>query len=422
MIGHNSAPRREGEGWIALHRSVIKHPIVGFGHPVKPHDPRRGSFSRAEAWIWLITEASFADRTFHGKDYTINLERGQLVGGRQHLAEVWNWSEKTVRGFLSKLQAELMITLATDEIRANRRANTPQIITLCKYLDYQLAKLDEGPTEGPTKGQQRANEGPTKGQIDNNDNNYNNVSVSYPPTPQLAPGGGDEAKELAIKEAVDRAVREAAERAEREAEERKQEAKKARAEKAAKTKAENEAVAQDAADLVAAYNARAVEQGWSVCEVVTPQRAKRLLKRVEEIGGRQAFERALDAVKLDDFLSGRRPGRDGSLFKLDIDRLLSDQSGLGDVLARLLEKSSAPAAEPTPVNGRSWGWWRGKEETLRGYPIDRWDGAIRDARPNGTWPWWMLGAPPGHPECLVPDVLVKRYGYAEIYRGSINHA
>jgi len=166
-IGHNGGPRDSSDGWFVLHRSMIDHPVVGFGQPVKPADPRRGSYSRAEAWIWLIQEASYSEHVFHGTDFSVTLEAGQLVGGRKHLSDVWNWTEKTVRGFLGKLQAELMITIVTDQIRAKRRANSPQVLTLCNYLQYQLRELVEGPTEGPTKGQRRANAGPTKGQTIN---------------------------------------------------------------------------------------------------------------------------------------------------------------------------------------------------------------------------------------------------------------
>ncbi len=84
--------------------------------------------------------------------------------------------------------------------------------------------------------------------------------------------------------------------------------------------------------------------------------------------------------------------------------------------------TAAPeGCDPEPVDGRVWGWWRGKEDILRGYDVERWDRAIKAAKPNGVWPWWILAAPPGHPECLVPNELVEHYGYREIYRGGIRH-
>jgi hypothetical protein len=72
-------------------------------------------------------------------------------------------------------------------------------------------------------------------------------------------------------------------------------------------------------------------------------------------------------------------------------------------------------------DGEKWGWWRGKEATLRALPVDRWRAAIVKLNPNGTWPWWKLAAPPGDPECLVPEVLLDEFGYVEIYKGRVSH-
>lgn len=80
------------------------------------------------------------------------------------------------------------------------------------------------------------------------------------------------------------------------------------------------------------------------------------------------------------------------------------------------------AMDPEPRDGKVWGWWRGKEQLLAGLPVERWRKAVVDAKPNGTWPWWILGAPPGHAECLVPKPIVDEFGYEAIYRGSITHA
>jgi len=81
-----------------------------------------------------------------------------------------------------------------------------------------------------------------------------------------------------------------------------------------------------------------------------------------------------------------------------------------------------PGAEPPPREGKSWGWWRGSvSEKLRALPDAQWRKGIQTANPNGTWPWWVLGAPPGHSECLVPQSLIEEFGYLEIYQGQINH-
>lgn len=71
-------------------------------------------------------------------------------------------------------------------------------------------------------------------------------------------------------------------------------------------------------------------------------------------------------------------------------------------------------------NGKRWGWWRGIEEKLRGLSIEYWREGIAKAKPNGTWPWWLLTAPPGHEDCLVPMELQEPL--IEVYKGKIHHA
>lgn len=77
--------------------------------------------------------------------------------------------------------------------------------------------------------------------------------------------------------------------------------------------------------------------------------------------------------------------------------------------------------DPSPVEGKSWGWWRGMEPKLRGLSHERWTEAIEKLKPNGTWPWWMLGAPPGHPECVVPEQIVTDRKWSEKYGGKITN-
>lgn len=184
-IGHNGGPAIRDPGWYATHRDMLSHPIVGICQPVKPADPKRGSASRFEAWHWLIANAAYGEREWMNKGRKQTIEPGQLVAGRQYLASTWNWTEKTVRVFLKQLLDEQMITLATDAIRGQQRANTANIITLCNYLRYQLSEQEVDVAEGPAKGQQRATEGPAKGHIEYKDTNkqINNTPVVAPATP-----------------------------------------------------------------------------------------------------------------------------------------------------------------------------------------------------------------------------------------------
>jgi hypothetical protein len=97
--------------------------------------------------------------------------------------------------------------------------------------------------------------------------------------------------------------------------------------------------AQSSADeALAAYNVAAAMHGFTACRTLTDARRKRLEKRLDDIGGVDALNRALSAIPNDHFLMGKAKPRPGEApFRLSIDRLLSTESGMGDVLARLLD-------------------------------------------------------------------------------------
>jgi len=175
-------------------------------------------------------------------------------------------------------------------------------------------------------------------------------------------------------------------------------------------------------EAVASYNAAAERLGFAVCRSVTQARFNRIEKRLRDIGGLENFRKALQVVERDDFLMGRKSRPGEPPFRLTIDRLCSTETSMGDVLARLLDQADEPQEQNlVGPNGKRWGWWRGKEEALRSLPVERWEAAFREAKPNGTWPWWILTAPPGHPESLFPKELSAKYGLEEIFKGQIVH-
>lgn len=84
------------------------------------------------------------------------------------------------------------------------------------------------------------------------------------------------------------------------------------------------------------------------------------------------------------------------------------------------QRDAADVAPLVSPDGKvKWGWWRGLEDRLRAKPVADWRKAVETLRPNGTWPWWVLTAAPGDPECLMPQELIDEYGFAEKYRGQI---
>lgn len=178
-IGHNNPPEEieRAGNWIAISRDLIEHHIVGAGRRVTPAD-RNSSlcFNRMEAWLDLLCMANFSERSVDLRGATLILTPGQTLVGRAHLAKRWNWTEKTVRGFLERLERELMITLACETIKnsqnpgSNREAtgnelghkkgHLPNVATICNWSKFQGSTSAEGPAKSPPKGQPRASQGP----------------------------------------------------------------------------------------------------------------------------------------------------------------------------------------------------------------------------------------------------------------------
>lgn len=164
------------------------------------------------------------------------------------------------------------------------------------------------------------------------------------------------------------------------------------------------------------FNHFARQHGWSVVSEFSDKRLADMAKRLDEIGGLDRFVLALNQIPYDDFLMGRIPGRDGRKpFRLCLETLLSTGSGLGDVLARLIDKASE-TPELIGPNGERWGFWRPDIEKLKTLSAAFWRKRLDDVKPNETWPWWHLGPPPGHAECFVHPDVITELGLVDKYR------
>lgn len=160
-MGHNGGPALRDGNWVAISREIIDHHIVGAGQTVTPADRNRGAFSRLESWIDLLMLANFSDRKISTKGVTTILGPGQTLAGRAFLARRWNWTEKTVRLWLDRLQKELMITLACETLKqGHSQGHTPNVLTICNWSKYQIGEVAEGPPLGWPEGHPGATQGP----------------------------------------------------------------------------------------------------------------------------------------------------------------------------------------------------------------------------------------------------------------------
>lgn len=363
--------------WIALSRDVINHPVVGAGQTVKPANLSRGAFSRMEAWIDLLALAQYKPARINNKGEVMTLDVGQLRGGREFLAERWNWTEKTVRGYLSVLEAENMISrvdhsgLEKGQQGASRKSNKCTVLTISNYYRYQfIAEAIENYLE-THKGQQRASEGPAKGHILTR-------KTRKQDSPPLLPPAGDVREEQAAPD----------EKSKRAAPRPKPTASQFDRFWAVYPKRVGKAKAQDR------FRALSPEQAELAIEAAAVYAAEVTAKRTEDRYVKWA----------EGWLNSRR-------FE-DLAPAAGAAGGVDAVYENLV----------SPDGRKRWGWWRTKADDIRAFPIDRWREAIKAFPPNGTWPWWVLGPPPGHKDCLMPDELIREKGYLEIYGGKIHHA
>lgn len=196
--GHNGGPPLyEDSGWVAISRASRTHPVVGWHLFVDPVDPSRGALQPALAWYDLIMECRYMDGTVNNNGRIMPLRRGETLGANAWLASRWNWSVKTVRTFLKKLEEHGMITRhgaedgASEAQNAESSLNPPRdsiaskqgrssgkskgrfanIISVCNYDVYQMSGRSQGQVkrhvEGPLKGRLGAGYGQVEGRLEN---------------------------------------------------------------------------------------------------------------------------------------------------------------------------------------------------------------------------------------------------------------
>jgi hypothetical protein len=179
------------EGWVRISRRIRSHWLVGFGRTVTPMEDGRGAYSRAEAWIDLVMECAYDGRTVNNNGRRMEIKPGQILGAVSWLSRRWNWTPKTVRGFLDALEDDGMITVEnpwidqqTNEVETGFKAGRNKgklanVLTVCKYSIYQLAHRNEGQVERQVQGESGAGSGPVKGDIYKEEQS-NNKQASEP--------------------------------------------------------------------------------------------------------------------------------------------------------------------------------------------------------------------------------------------------
>lgn len=279
-------------GYVKVYRATVDHPLVRFGQPVKPADPKRGAYSRSEAWLDLIMLARWKDGKELNKGRTITILIGQLQAAGSFLETKWNWTKKTVRHFLKRLVEEGMIIRSEGskrgEEKGESRGNQNQIITICNYRLYQSPSVEPRASE-------EASEEASEGQ---------HLKKERKEKKDLSPIG--DSSSAPAKASPDDLF------------------------EPAPTESEPPKLTASIAarEAFALYNETAKRCGLPVARVFDKERAKNLALRVKDAGGLDGFRQAMANIERSAFLRGQSD----SGFKADMGFICQRKSFL-----RLLE-------------------------------------------------------------------------------------
>ena len=129
------------EGYITLYRKLDEHWLW----MDKP-------FTKGQAWIDLLFLANFADGVMLVKGSLVEVKRGEVFRTHEFLRQRWGWgSIKKVRGFLTTLENEKMVTL--------KGTAQGTLITIENYTSYQLEGQSKAPAEARAEEKPRAIKG-----------------------------------------------------------------------------------------------------------------------------------------------------------------------------------------------------------------------------------------------------------------------
>lgn len=240
-------------------------------------------FTEREAFVWLIMEASWKDREKRVGNVAVSLKRGQLVASVRFMAEAWKWQKSTVDRFLKRLEKRDMIGTAS--------GTGMNVVTICKYDEYQNGPNRSGTPQKADAGHQRDTSGTNekKGLIPD-------ASHKEEPNGSLA-------------------------------------------------------IADETAEAVHAYNEAANVSGWPKVQKLTTSRRSSLNARLREAGGIEGWRIAISKASASDFLCGRS-GRDPFFASFDF---LTRQSSFTKLMEGSYDNRDRPLAASSSPSGYGQG-------------------------------------------------------------------
>ncbi len=127
-------------GFYLMHRGWMDNPIF-----------EDDQFSRAQAWEWLIHEASFEPHKIRFGNTLFEVPRGQVPTTYRKLMKKFRWGAGKTKAFISMLETESMITVNTERGFLS--------LTICNYDRYQATTQQQRNANGTQTEQERNKNG-----------------------------------------------------------------------------------------------------------------------------------------------------------------------------------------------------------------------------------------------------------------------
>ena len=112
------------KGWISIHRKILKNPILKMNR----------SYSKFEAWIYLLLRATYSDqKVVLGADI-YKLKSGEILTSQKKLCKQFKWGNSRLRTFLQLLEKDGMI-----KVKTNSKLTMITILNYNKLQKNQIA-------------------------------------------------------------------------------------------------------------------------------------------------------------------------------------------------------------------------------------------------------------------------------------------
>ena len=112
------------KGWVSIHRKILKNPILKMNR----------SYSRFEAWIYLLLRATYNNQKVVLGSDIYELKSGEILTSQKKLCKQFKWGNSRLRTFLKLLQKDGMINVKTN--------SKLTMITMLKFNDFQKRQTE----------------------------------------------------------------------------------------------------------------------------------------------------------------------------------------------------------------------------------------------------------------------------------------